>query len=500
MSSINKVTTWLGRPFAGGVHPEDYKSLTDQETGRVEYFQPNRLYLPLLLSSGILLKPVVKVGQEVVRGQLLAEGVSRSQPPLHSPVNGIVEEIAPHIAHHPSKVKVNTIQVRCFKEQSWSSDYQPRSMVGLSAEAITQYIEQAGIIGLGGAGFPTAMKAHFAKQAKVDTLIINGGECEPYITCDDRVMRAHSNEVIAGIRLLLVATGAQKAIVGIENNKQASYQTMLAAASEDDNITVELVPTLYPMGSARHMIKTLTGKTVPSGKRSTDIGVVVNNISTARAVYHAVRFARPLISKVITVSGQGIESPCNLEVPIGTRVKDIIAHCGGLSIECERLIFGGPMMGQVITDLDIPITKTINGLLALTSAEIGSDQQQECIRCGQCVRACPMGLMPFKMRSASEASEYELVESLGIKHCLSCGACSYICPSRIPLVQYFQHAKGVITQRKMSSIRQERAKKLAAQRTIRLTKEAELKKAAKAAKKKRGKRNTRTEVDVEANV
>ncbi|MGR5118353.1 electron transport complex subunit RsxC [Vibrio astriarenae] len=500
MASASTVKTWIGRPFSGGVHPEDFKSLTNKQVAKIPYFQPDKVYLPLLLSNGILLKPLVNVGQEVKKGQLLAIGISNSQPPLHSPVNGIVETVAPYIAHHPSKARLDTIHIKCFKDQTWSSKFKSRSVVGLSSSEVIQYIQEAGIVGLGGAGFPTSMKAHFAKQANVDTLVINGGECEPYITCDDLVMRLHCNEVIAGIRLLMVATGAKRAIVGIENNKLESYELMRSAASDDDNIAIELVPTLYPMGSERHLIKTLTGKTVPTGMLSTDIGIVVNNIATARAVYHAVRYSRPLVTRVITVSGLGIESPRNVEIPLGTRVKDLISYCGGLKMDCERLIFGGPMMGQVISDLDIPITKTVNALLALTSEEIGSDEQQDCIRCGQCVRACPMGLMPFKMRAASESSDYDLVERLGINQCLSCGACSYICPSRVPLVQFFQHAKGVLTQRRMSSMRQEKAKKLAEMKTIRLAKEAEAKKAAKAAKKRKRSRRTNSEPMVEVDV
>lgn len=488
MLKIDRYTSLLGKPFNGGVHPPGYKSLTAQDEGAVPYFSSKQLFLSLLLPNGSMLRPLVMPGEEVKKGQIIAIGAQRSLPPLHSPANGRVVAIAPHVVDHPGQVKVATIEIECFKDQSWGAEFSSRSIANLSPEEVLKRIEQAGIVGLGGAGFSTAAKARFARKAGVKQLIINGGECEPYLTCDDRVMRQHSNEVIEGVRLLLLATGAKQALIGIESNKPHSVEAMTSAASDDDNIHVEMVPTLYPMGSAHHLTKTLTGKTVQHGQRSTDIGVVVNNIATARAVYHAVRFGRPLISRVITVSGLGIEKPANIEVPLGTRVKDIIAFCGGTTMECERLIFGGPMMGQVITHLDIPITKITSGLLALTYEEIGHEKPQECIRCGQCVRACPMGLMPFRMQAASRSSDYALAKELGIDQCMSCGACSYICPSRVPLAQYFFHAKSVLSHQKQSKSRQQRAKQLSEARTVRLAKEAELKRAAKEAKKNKRKR------------
>ncbi|QIA63174.1 electron transport complex subunit RsxC [Vibrio astriarenae] len=488
MINVDRYTSFWGRPFKGGVHPESHKGLTSGRSGRAPLVTPKVLHLSLLLPNGAILKPLVKAGDEVVRGQMVAIGTHRNQAPLHSPVNGKVESISPHISDHPGQLKIDAIHIKCFKDQTWGREFSSKPFNSLTSEEILQKIEDAGIIGLGGAGFSTAAKARFAKRANVQQLIINGGECEPYISCDDFVMRSHSNEVIEGVRLLLKATGAVEALIGIESNKPESFEAMTSAAADDENIHVQMVPTVYPMGSAHHLTKTLTGKCVSHGQRSTDIGVIVNNVSTARAVYQAVRYNRPLVSKILTVSGQGIDNPMNVEVPLGTTVRDIIAYCGGTTLECERLIFGGPMMGQVVTHLDVPINKTTAALLALTSHEIGSDQQQECIRCGQCVRACPMGLMPFQMKAAASASNYELAESLGINQCMSCGACSFICPSRVPLTEYFHHAKSVLSHNKQSKHRQEKAKALSEARKIRLEKEAELKRAAKEAKKAKRKR------------
>ncbi|PWI33881.1 electron transport complex subunit RsxC [Vibrio albus] len=483
--------TVFSRPFRGGIHPKTYKSLTS-DNDIVKSFWPRNVYLSLQLRNGALLKPEVKVGDQVTRGQLVAVGRSNMIAPIHSPVNGIVTGITEHLTSHPSKAKCETIIIRANQDKSWGTNFNHGNFYGFEPDEIIQKIQDAGIVGLGGAGFPTAAKLRFARQGGVETLVINGGECEPYLTCDDLAMQEYAAEVIAGIRLMLKASAAKQAIIGIEDNKAEALNELTSAASEDDNIKVMSVPSIYPMGSERHLIKAVTGETVPLGKLSTSIGILVHNIATARAVYHAVRFNQPLVSRLITVSGKGITSPANIEVPIGTPVNEIIEFCGGFSDDTERLIFGGPMMGQVITSPHVPIDKCVGGILALTESEVKERPHQECIRCGQCVRACPMGLMPFQMAAYSRISDFKAAEDLGVNHCLSCGACSYVCPSSLPLVQYFQHAKGSINANKMKEKRSSQAKILTEARKERLLKEAEAKRAAKAAKAaKRGKRAPR---------
>lgn len=473
--------TFLSAPFNGGIHPKSYKTLSSNK--RIdESFWPKTVYLSLQLRNGAMLKPLVSVGEHVQRGQLIAVGKSSMVPPIHASVNGIVTDICKHISGHPSKIKTETIVIRANQDKSWCTRSSKTNFYKFSQQEIIEKIEKAGIVGLGGAGFPTASKLKFAKQAQVHTLVINGGECEPYLTCDDLTMRESGNEVIAGIRLMLIASGASKAIVGIEDNKKAAFEELKSLASDDENIEVMMVPSIYPMGSERHLIKAVLGTTIPLGKLSTAVGILVNNIATAVAVYHAVRFNQPLTSRVLTVSGKGVAEPKNIRVPIGTQVNEIIAHCNGLSEETERLIFGGPMMGQVVTSLKVPVDKCVGGILALTHVETKEPPHQECIRCGQCVRACPMGLMPFQMAAYSRVSEFKMVDKLGVSACLSCGACSYVCPSNLPLVQYFQYAKGAINAAKAKEKHSAQAKALTEARKLRLEKEAEAKRAAKAAK------------------
>lgn len=471
----------LFSPFKGGVHPKGYKSMTSRKDIAKDFW-PSNVYLNLQLRNGALLTPLVGKGDKVFRGQKIAEGRTGMIAPLHAPVNGIVTGIVEHMTSHPSKLKSQTIVIRANQDRSWGGEQPKGNIYGHSAEQIIEIIEQAGIVGLGGAGFPTAAKLRFARQAKVETLVINGGECEPYLTCDDVTMQHYAAEVVAGIRLMLAASGAKEAIIGIEDNKGLALERMKIASDEDSNISVVKVPSIYPMGSERHLIKTVTGLTVPLGALSTSIGILVNNIATAQAVYHAVAYGHPLVTRVITVSGRGVEHPQNVEVPIGSSVREVLAYCGGLSEETERLIFGGPMMGQVVTSPHVPIDKTVGGILALSEDEVQQRPQQECIRCGQCVRACPMGLMPFQMAGQTRISEFKKAQELGVVHCLSCGACSYVCPSSIPLVQYFQHAKGMIRATELKAKKSAQAKALTEARKERLAMELEAKKAAKAAK------------------
>jgi electron transport complex protein RnfC len=329
-------------------------------------------------------------------------------------------------------------------------------------------VAAAGIVGLGGATFPSAVKLNLRHRYALDTLVINGAECEPYLTCDDRLMRERGRDVIDGVLLMARALGVKKVLFAIENNKPQAQQAMREASKSYPEVTVVGLPTRYPMGSEKHLVQTLVGKETPARGLTADIGVVVHNVATAAAVHDALRHGRPLISRVVTVSGGAIAQPRNLHVPIGAPLDALVEYCGGFDSEPAKLISGGPMMGQPLPSLRVPVVKGSNGVLALSADEVHDGTEMPCIRCASCVGACPCGLVPLSMAAHIRAGSLEASVDLGLLDCVSCGSCAYVCPSHIPLVQYFNFAKGELAARQRAQHKQGETKRLIEARTARM--------------------------------
>ncbi len=458
----------LGRDW--GVHPNDRKRPAADAPLRA--LPPTeRLYVPLQQHIGAPARPIVLVGQKVKKGQLIAEAQGATSAAVHAPTSGIVSAIGEITAPHPSGLPFVAITIAADGEDCWIDAGPSVDPFSLPPQEIGRRIAAAGVVGLGGATFPSALKLGLGLRAKIHTLIMNGGECEPYLSCDDRLMRDHPEEVVDGIRLMLHATGAKKALVGIEDNKPEAIASMTAAARRYGEVEIRSVPARYPMGSEKHLFSELTGQEVPADGRTTDLGALVHNVGTAFAVHEAVRRGRPLVERIVTVNGGAIGYPGNIRAPVGALVDELLAFAG-LKETPARLIMGGPMMGNLLPHARVPVVKGTSGILALTADEIAAREAGPCIRCSSCVRACPVGLLPLEMAARIGGGDLAGAVTLGLKDCVGCGCCSYVCPSHIPLVQYFNHAKGELAAQARAQLRAESAKRLAAARAARLEREA----------------------------
>jgi electron transport complex protein RnfC len=461
----------------GGVHPQDRKDLS--AASPIEDLPlPPLLHIPLQQHIGAPAEPAVRRGQRVAKGELLAHSQGAISAPVHAPTSGRIVGVGSYPAHHASGLNVRTISLQPDGEERWSEDiHGVDDPFALEPQEVAARVSAAGIVGMGGATFPSAVKLNLGQRYALHTLVINGAECEPYLTCDDRLMREHADQVLDGIRIMAHALGVRDMVIGIEDNKpqaQEAMQRAIAALGPDGgqaarpSIRLAHLPTRYPMGSEKHLVQTLTGRETPARGLTADIGVVVHNPATAYAVHEALRHGRPLISRVMTVSGGAVRRPANLRVPLGTPLQHLVDHCGGLQTEPARLVSGGPMMGQPLPGTRVPAVKGSNGLLALTAQEVGGGETMPCIRCASCVRACPCGLLPLEMAAHARAGDLEGVVALGLMDCIGCGSCSYVCPSHIPLVQYFNYAKGEMAARARAKQKTAETKRLAEQRAERM--------------------------------
>lgn len=469
--------------FRGGVHPEALKQHTaDHEITTLP--MPDKLYIPLQQHIGQPAEPEVKAGDYVYKGQLLARSQGMISAPIHSPSSGYIAAITDFSAPHPSGLPVRTIILETDGEDCWSHDWQlPEDPFTLQPDEIALRVGQAGIVGMGGATFPSAVKISQSQQHPIHTLIINGSECEPYLTCDDRLMRERPEALIDGILITAYALQAKQATIAIEDNKPEAFAAMSAAAINIDTLKVIQVPSRYPMGWDKQLIRIITGQEVPKGARSSSIGACVHNVGTVYAVHRTLRQGSPLLSRIVTVAGGAVRQPQNLEVPIGTLVSEVLNFCGGLTTPPARLLMGGPMMGQIIPHDQVPIVKGSSGILALTTKEIDDGPERPCIRCGRCVEACPVGLMPVEMMARLRVDDIDGASNYGVQDCISCSCCSYVCPSKIPLVQYFSYAKGALDSREAASAKAQKTKEMAQARQERLTHQAAARQAQRDAQK-----------------
>ncbi len=430
------------KSFSHGIHPPYHKDTADKPIRRLPF--PSQLVLPLDQHIGKPAKPLVKKGQEVVRGEPIAEADGNFSVPLHAPATGKVRGI--ELMPTPKGPKTNAIVIDVYEgstqEVLWK---RPREMADLSAEEMIQAIQETGMVGLGGAAFPSHMKLTIPDDKQVDTLVINGCECEPYLTCDHRIMLEQPEELMRGIRYAMQATGTNQAIIGIEDNKMDAVELLRTHLHNGSNIRVEAVETKYPQGSEKMLIKSVLNREVPAGGLPADIGVVVNNVGTLAGLGQLLPNGQGLIERVITVAGPGIQKPGNYLVPLGTPIRHILEQVGYEGSRTE-FILGGPMMGPAVSALDTPITKGTSGLLVLNEPSIEDESQRiwPCIRCARCVNACPMHLNPSMLGQLAAKRRYdEMAEDYALNNCFECGCCSYVCPSNIPLVQYFRIAKAI---------------------------------------------------------
>ncbi len=442
-----KLFNWLKKDniwdFKGGIHPPEMKLQSSQTPMRIASV-PNELIIPLQQHLGPEGELIVQVGDSVLKGQPLTKGLGRTVP-VHASTSGVITAIEPMVTAHPSGLKELCVRIAADGHDTWCTLSPEPNYVQLTRAELLQKIEQAGIAGLGGAGFPTASKLAGGQDA-IKTLIINAAECEPYITADDRLMQEHAQEVIEGCRVLQHLLTPDQVLIGIEDNKPEAIQALKdAVTSQDKQIFIRVIPTKYPSGGAKQLTKILTGKEVPSGARSSQIGVLMQNVGTVVAIKRAVVDGQPLIERVVTVTGEAISKPGNFWARLGTPVKHLLQQSGFNPEPEQMVIMGGPLMGFTLPDLNVPVVKICNCLLVPTMEEMGPKALEEaCIRCGLCVDACPAGLLPQQLYWFSKGDEHEKAQKHNLFDCIECGACAYVCPSNIPLVQYYRQEKAEI--------------------------------------------------------
>ncbi len=431
--------------FSHGVHPPEHKELTAAlPIRRMPY--PEEVVLPLRQHAGKPARLIVAKGMHVERGDMLAEADGWVSSPVHASASGWVTDV--DWWPHPDGSMCMAVRIRV--ERYSAQVARPRLVPdwhGLTHDQVIRAVQDAGVVGLGGAAFPTHVKLQPPKGAVIDTIIVNGAECEPYLTTDHRSMVEYPERVQFGIRIMMQALGVKHAIIGVERNKPDAIAALERTLPRDLDVTVLPLTVKYPQGAEKMLIKAVLDREVPSGQLPASVGVIVQNVGSVATLAEVFETGLPLVERIVTVSGPGIVRPANLIVPVGTLARDVIAYCGGLTGDAAEVLFGGPMMGTPVANLDAPILKGTTGLVVLTRDDVRDQASLPCIHCGRCLEACPMFLDPSQLGSLARVGRYDDMAKAHLADCMLCGACSYVCPSNIPLAQMFSLSRVALKRR-----------------------------------------------------
>jgi electron transport complex protein RnfC len=432
--------------FSGGVHPAGNKELTSHKA-TVTAAIPKRVVIPLSQHIGAPTKPLVVIGQEVKKGEKIGESGGFVSAPVHATVSGKVAAIGNF--PHSLGMDVTAVVIESDGKDEWVAGMkETKDYMLLSPDELKKMVSDAGIVGMGGATFPTHVKLSPPKEKPIDVIILNGAECEPYLTSDHRLMLEKSAEIVEGLRILMRILNVKKGYIGIEANKPDAVESMKKAAAGAADVEVFAVQVKYPQGAEKMLIKAISNRTVPAGGLPMDVGVVVQNVGTAAAIYEAVRFGKPLIERYVTVTGRGVKDPKNFLARIGTPFSQLIEEAGGLTEDAAKVIAGGPMMGMSQYTLEVPVIKGTSGILILPKAEVSTKSYGPCIRCARCIDACPMHLQPSLIGLFIEKGHYEDAKDYNLMDCFECGSCTFVCPANRPMVQWVKRAKRELAKKK----------------------------------------------------